>query len=48
MYMIVCILKFKNIFTKMFLHLFYWFLLGVATRINLLTLVQSSTSLAYL
>ena len=34
-----------NILVKMFLHLF---LLCVATRINLLTFVQSSTSLAYL
>ena len=36
--------KCKNIFIKMFLHLFHWFLLCVATRINLLTFVQSSTS----
>ena len=37
-----------NILVKMFLHLFHWFLLCVATCINLLTFVQSSTSLAYL
>ena len=37
-----------NILVKMFLHLFHWFLLCVVTHINLLTFVQSSTSLAYL
>ena len=37
-----------NILVKMFLHLFHCFLLCVATRINLLAFVQSSTSLAYL
>ena len=37
-----------NILVKMFLHLFHWFLLSVATRRNLLAFVQSSTSLAYL
>ena len=29
-----------NILVKMFLHLFHWFLLCVATHINLLTFVQ--------
>ena len=37
-----------NILVKMCLHFFHWFLLSVATRINLLTLVQSSNSLAVL
>ena len=37
----------SNILVKMFLHLFHWFLLCVATHINLLTFVQSSTSLPW-
>ena len=37
-----------NILVKMFLHLFHWFLLCVASRIDILTFLYSSTSFTYL